>query len=140
MLQQGDIPNRDGNIVVYIEFSGGDPQSNEVSLKFEWPYTPYTSGQALVVVKNGSIKMTGNSMGTFHGVVYCHDGPVRVAGSGQGESTSFVWGNGLDGIGNFVVNMPPEFLADATFFARAMVRLHARIVVGTAPYQMHPGE
>lgn len=123
VLQQSSIPSHDGNIVIYIEFSGGSAENNEVSLKFEWPDYPYTEGQALVVVRNGSVAMSGNEIGNFKGVVYCPDGSVRVDGSGGGQYTGTVWGKGLTDIGNFNFTMTSEYLEDPPFFAWSVVRM-----------------
>lgn len=122
VIQQDDVPSHSGNVVVYVEFSGGTPAANEVSLKFEWPHSPYTTGQAMVVIKNGSVKMTGNAIGHFNGSVYCPDGEVRVDGSGGGEFTGFLWAKGLTDIGNFNFKMTPEFIADPPFFTWTVLR------------------
>lgn len=121
-IQQGDLPSRDGNIVVYVEFPSGSPENNEVDLKFTWPNAPYTDGKALVVVKNGSVRMTGNAIGDLQGSVYCPDGPVTIHGGGSGTFTGFVWGKGMVDIGNFPFNMTEEFLADPPFYAWTVVR------------------
>lgn len=121
-IQQGDLPSRDGNIVVYVEFPSGEPADNEVDLKFEWPHTPYTEGKALVVVKNGSVRMTGSAIGDLQGSIYCPDGPVTIHGGGSGTFTGFVWGKGMVDIGNFPFNMTEEFLADPPFYAWTIVR------------------
>lgn len=116
------IPTRDGNIVVYIEYSGGTPEGNQVNLKFDWPHSPYTNGQAIVVIKNGSVKMTGSQMGYFNGYVYCPDGSAQVDGTGSGMYTGFLYAKGLDDIGNFNFNMTSSFLTDPPFFAWTVVR------------------
>lgn len=121
-IQQGDLPSRDGNIVVYVEFPSGEPADNEVDLKFEWPHAPYTEGKALVVVKNGSVVMTGSAIGDLQGSIYCPDGPVTIHGGGSGTFTGFVWGKGMIDIGNFPFNMTEEFLADPPFYAWTVVR------------------
>jgi len=124
-LQQSDLPVRSGNIVVYIEYSGGTAETNEVNLKFDWPHSPYTDGKAMVVIKNGSVKMTGSQMGNFHGSVYCPDGPARVDGTGSGSYTGFLFAKGLDDIGNFNFNMTSSFFNDPPFFSWYVVRLTA---------------
>lgn len=121
-LQQGDIPNHNGNIVIYIEYSGGSPDTNQVNIKFEWPHDPYTTGQAWVVVRNGSVMLEGNQMGSFHGTVYCPDGPAKVNGNGSGSFTGTLWGKGLTDIGNFNFTMDAEYFNDPPFFAWTVVR------------------
>lgn len=110
MIQQNDLPSRDGDIVVYVEYQSGDPEDNLVSLKFEWPHDPYTTGNAIVIVKNGSVSMEGQAIGNLRGMVYCPDGSVRADGGGSGNFTGFVWGKGLENIGNFPFNMTQDFL------------------------------
>jgi hypothetical protein len=122
ILQQGDIPSHDGNLVVYVEYPGGSPSSNEVNLKFEWPHSPYTSGTVLVIVKNGSVKLTGSAIGNTRGIIYCPEGEVRADGSGNGYFTGFVWGKGLTNIGNFNFTMDDDFLNDPPFFAWTVTR------------------
>ena len=122
VLQQSDIPNHSGDVVVYVEFPSGDPLSNEVNLKFEWPNYPYTSGKALIIIKNGSVKLTGTAIGNMNGVIYCPDGEARSDGSGNGTFTGFIWSKGITNIGNFNFTMTNEFLNDPPFFAWKVTR------------------
>lgn len=123
-IKQTDLPARNGNLVVYIEFSTGDPEDNDVILQFEWPDKPdYTEGQVFVVVKNGNVQMTGQEIGYFNGSVYCPDGEVELHGNGSGEFTGFLWGKGLTDIGNFNFNMRQEFLNDPPFYAWTVTRI-----------------
>jgi len=122
MIQQGDVPGRSGDMVVFVEYPSGSPTSNEVDLKFEWPHAPYTDGQVLVIVRNGSVKMTGNAIGHTQGIIYCPDGEVRAHGSGNGNFTGFVWGKGATNIGNFNFMMTQEFLDNPPFFAWTVTR------------------
>ena len=110
MIQQNDVPARDGDMVVYIEFTTGNPDDNMVNLRFEWPHDPYTMGNAVVVVKNGSVTMEGVAVGNLTGMVYCPDGEVKANGGGNGNFTGYVWGQGFEDIGNFPFNMTEEFL------------------------------
>jgi hypothetical protein len=121
-LQQNDIPSHDGNVVVYIEYPSGNPANNNVHLKFEWPHTPYTSGMALIIVKNGSVSLEGNAIGNLKGIIYCPDGAVTANGNGNGVFTGFVWGKGLIDIGNFNFTMNQQFLDDPPFFAWTVTR------------------
>lgn len=121
MIQQSDLPERDGDIVVYVEFPSGDPEDNVASLKFEWPTGTY-EGKALVVIKNGSARLEGNAIGNLRGVIYCPDGPVRADGGGSGNFTGYVWGKGLVNIGNFPFNMDEEFVNDPPFFSWTVSR------------------
>lgn len=120
-LQQSDLPDMDGDIVVYVEFPSGDPESNEVDLKFTWP-TAGNDGMALVIIENGSARMTGSAIGDLQGVVYCPDGPVRADGSGNGDFTGFIWGKGMENIGNFPFNMTEAFMDDPPFFLWTITR------------------
>lgn len=119
-IQQGDVPDRDGNLVVFVEFAGGDPADNEVNLKFTWPVGYY--GQAFIIVKNGTAKLTGTAIGHLNGVVYCPDGVIRSDGSGNGDFTGLVFGKGLENIGNFEFRMTQSFIEDAPFFAWTVTR------------------
>ena len=65
-IQQSNVPNRAGDLVVYVEFPSGNPQNNRVDLKFKWPPNGYTTGKMLVVVRNGSIDMEGSAIGSIH--------------------------------------------------------------------------
>ncbi len=121
-LRQNDLPNREGNVVIYIEFPDGDPEDNEVNLKFTWPDSPYTSGKAFVIIENGSVKLTGSAIGDLQGVIYCPDGPVTAHGAGGGNFTGFVWGKGMVNIGNFPFNMTQDFLDDPPYFTWSIVR------------------
>lgn len=121
-LRQSDLPEREGNLVVYIEFPDGDPEDNEVDLKFTWPDSPYSTGKAFVIVENGSVRMTGSAIGDMQGVIYCPDGPVTAHGGGNGDFTGFIWGKGLVNIGNFPFNMTQDFLDDPPYFTWAVVR------------------
>lgn len=122
MLQQGDLPAREGDVVIYVEFPSGSPNNNEVNLKFEWPHSPYTTGKALVIVKNGSVKLTGNAIGNARGVVYCPDGEVRADGGGGGHFTGYVWSKGFTDIGNFNFDMDDDFVSDPPFFTWTVTR------------------
>jgi hypothetical protein len=64
----------------------------------------------LIIIRNGSVKMTGSAIGDSQGVIYCPDGEVRADGSGGGEFTGFIWGKGATNIGNFNFVMTQEFL------------------------------
>lgn len=119
-VNQSDLPTRDGNVVIFVEYSGGSPSGNEVDLKFTWP--SMDTGQALVIVLNGSVKMTGQAIGHMQGVVYCPDGEIRADGGGNGDYTGFVYGKGLVNIGNFEFNMTEDFIDDAPFFAWTVIR------------------
>ena len=121
-LQQSNIPAHDGDVVVYVEYPSGSPTSNEVNLKFEWPHSPYTSGKALIIILNGSVKLTGNAIGHTRGVVYAPDGEARADGGGNGEFTGYVWSKGFTNIGNFTFTMDDEFLNDPPFFAWTVTR------------------
>ncbi|MCL5883091.1 MAG: pilus assembly PilX N-terminal domain-containing protein [Actinobacteria bacterium] len=122
-IQQNDLPNRAGDVVIYIEYPSGTPNSNEVDLKFEWPNQPtYTTGKALVVVKNGSVKLTGSAIGDMQGVIYCPDGQARSDGSGNGIFTGYIWSKGLTNIGNFTFKMDTQMVGDPPFFAWTVTR------------------
>ncbi len=121
-LQQSDIPNHDGDVVVYVDFPSGSPDTNDVKLKFEWPHNPYTTGKALIIVRNGSVSLEGNAIGNLHGIIYCPDGPVTANGSGSGTFIGYVWGKGMTDIGNFNFNMTQDFINDPPFFAWTVVR------------------
>ena len=135
-IQQSDLPNLDGNLVIYIEFSSGDACTNNADLKFDWP-PQGTSGKAMIVVKNGTVTMEGGSIGGLQGIVYCPDGPVTVHGSGNQKFTGFIWGQacpgqenngnqgnpGLTDIGNFDFSMNAAFYEDLPFFAWTVTRL-----------------
>ena len=120
-LQQGNIPAHDGDVVVYVEYPSGSPTSNEVNLKFEWPHSPYTNGKALIIVLNGSVKLTGNQIGHTRGVVYAPDGEARADGGGNGEFTGYVWSKGFTNIGNFTFTMDSQ-INDPPFFAWTVTR------------------
>lgn len=120
-LQQSDLPSQDGDIVIYVEFPNGDPDDNEINMKFTWPEYG-NEGTALVIVENGSVRMTGSAIGNLQGVVYCPDGPVRADGSGNGDFTGFIWGKGMVNIGNFPFNMTEEFMDDPPFFLWTVTR------------------
>lgn len=125
MIRQQDLPSHDGDIVVYVEYSGGSPASNLVDLNFTWP-DAYPDGKAMIIVRNGSVKMNGNDIGNLQGYVYCPDGPIVFRGGGQGNYTGTVWGKGIEeqsGSGNFVFNMTDDFLMDPPFFAWTVVRM-----------------
>ncbi|MFA6001730.1 MAG: pilus assembly PilX N-terminal domain-containing protein [Thermoleophilia bacterium] len=122
MIQQGDLPSHSGDIVIYVDFPSGTPDNNEVNIKFEWPHSPYSSGKSLIIVKNGSLKLTGSAIGASSGVIYCPDGEVRSDGSGGGTFTGFVWGKGITNIGNFNFTLSPTFLDDPPFFAWTVYR------------------
>jgi hypothetical protein len=122
MIQQGDVPNRSGDMVVFVEYPSGSPSHNEVNIRFEWPRDPDTDGQVFIIVRNGSVKMTGSAIGDSQGIVYCPDGDVRADGSGGGEFTGFIWGKGATNIGNFNFVMTQEFLEDPPFFAWTVTR------------------
>lgn len=119
-VRQTDLPTREGNIVVFVEFSSGNPNDNEVDLNFTWP--SMSSGQAMVIILNGSVKMTGQAIGHMKGIVYCPNGLVRADGGGNGDYTGFIFGKGLVNIGNFEFNMNSAFLTDAPFFAWTVTR------------------
>lgn len=122
MIQQGDVPSRSGDMVVFVEYPSGSPMSNEVNLRFEWPHDPYTTGKVLIIIRNGSLKLTGSAIGDSQGVIYCPDGEVRADGSGGGNFTGFIWGKGTTNIGNFNFVMSQEFLNDPPFFAWTVTR------------------
>ncbi|MHB0914466.1 MAG: pilus assembly PilX family protein [Thermoleophilia bacterium] len=119
-VSQSDLPTRDGNVVVFVEYSGGTPAGNQVDLNFTWP--SMSTGQSLVIVLNGSVKMTGQAIGKMHGIIYCPDGNVEAHGGGNGDYTGFVFGKGLTNIGNFEFNMTSDFLTNAPFFAWTVSR------------------
>jgi hypothetical protein len=119
-IDQGDLPTRDGNIVIFVEYSGGNPEDNLVDLKFTWP--SMDTGQAFIIILNGTAKMTGVAIGHLHGVVYCPEGVVEAHGGGSGDFTGFVFGKGLVNIGNFEFNMTEQFIEDAPFFAWTVTR------------------
>lgn len=121
MIQQNDLPERDGDIVVYVEFPSGVAEDNIVDLKFEWPTGTY-DGNALVIIKNGSARLNGNAIGNLRGAIYCPDGPVRADGGGTGDFTGYVWGKGLINIGNFPFNMDEDFLNNPPYFSWAVTR------------------
>lgn len=121
VIQQNDLPERDGDIVVYVEFPSGAAADNIASLKFEWPTGTY-EGKAMVIVKNGSARLEGNAIGSLRGVIYCPDGPVRADGGGTGNFTGYVWGKGLINIGNFPFDMDEAFLDDPPYFSWAVTR------------------
>ncbi len=121
-IRQSDLPEHEGNIVIYVEFTEGDAEDNEVDLKFTWPDYPYTTGKAFVIVENGSVHMTGSQIGNLQGVIYCPDGPVTAHGSGNGDFTGFIWGKGMVNIGNFPFNMTQDFLDDPPYFCWQVVR------------------
>jgi Tfp pilus assembly protein PilX len=123
-IDDSDLPIHDGNIVVYVEYSGGMPVNNEVDLRFSWPY-----GKAFVVVLNGSVKMEGQEMGNFEGMVYSPDGPITANGAGSGGNfNGILWGKssggqpGLTDIGNYDFRVTQDFFDDAPFFAWTVVR------------------
>lgn len=122
IIQQGDVPNRAGDMVVFIEYPSGNPTSNEVNLKFEWPRSPDTTGRVFVIVRNGSVKLTGNAIGDTHGVIYCPDGEVRADGGGGGKFTGYIWGKGAVNIGNFNFTMTEDFVNNPPFFAWSVSR------------------
>ncbi|MBE0430059.1 MAG: pilus assembly PilX N-terminal domain-containing protein [Thermoleophilia bacterium] len=128
-IKQNMLPSRAGNIVVYVEYFDGNPEDNLVELGFKWSPAGYSGGKAFIVVRNGSIKMTGTQIGNLHGFIYCPDGPLTVHGGGQGSFTGPVWAKGITeeqgGSGNFVFNMTSDFLADPPFLAWTVVRLAA---------------
>ncbi|RJQ42839.1 MAG: hypothetical protein C4534_09145 [Gaiellales bacterium] len=119
-VRQSDLPSREGSVVVFIEYSGGTPSNNLVDLNFTWP--SMSTGQALVIVLGGSVKMTGQAIGHMQGIVYCPDGIVEAHGGGNGDYTGFVFGKGLINVGNFEFNMTQEFIDDAPFFAWTVTR------------------
>jgi Tfp pilus assembly protein PilX len=121
-LQQGDIPSHDGDLVVYVEYPTGSPTHNEVNIKFEWPHSPYTSGKVMIIVKNGSVKLTGTAIGNTRGAIYCPDGEARADGSGGGTFTGYIWSMGLTNIGNFNFSMDTGFVSDPPFFAWTVTR------------------
>ncbi len=121
-ISQSDIPNHDGDVVIYVEYPSGNASNNEVSMKFKWPNSPYTSGKALIIIKNGSLKLTGSAIGNTQGVIYCPDGDVRADGSGGGTFTGYVWAKGMTNIGNFNFTLTPEFVIDPPFFAWEVTR------------------
>ena len=122
-LQQNDLPNRAGDIVIYIEYPSGTPSTNEVNLKFEWPNQPqYTTGKALVIIKNASVRLTGSAIGSLDGVIYCPDGQARSDGSGNGVFTGYIWAKGLTNIGNFTFKMDSAMVGDPPFFAWTVTR------------------
>ena len=122
MIQQKDVPSRSGDLVVYVEYPSGSPTTNQVDIRFEWPHSPYTTGKVLIIIRNGSVKMTGSAIGNSQGTIYCPDGEVRADGSGNGNFTGFVWGKGATNIGNFNFVMTPAFLNDPPFFAWTVTR------------------
>ncbi len=121
-IQQSDLPGREGDVVIYVEYPSGNPSNNEVNLKFTWPSSPYTTGKAIVIVKNGSVRLTGSAIGDLRGVIYCPDGEVRADGSGNGQFTGYVWGKGMTNIGNFNFTMDQLFADDPPFFAWSVTR------------------
>lgn len=122
MLQQGDIPSRSGDIVVFVEYPSGSPTSNEVNVKFQWPRSPDTTGRVFIIVRNGSVKLTGSSIGSSQGVIYSPDGEIRADGSGNGTFTGSIWGKGATNIGNFNFTMTSAFLQNPPFFAWTVSR------------------
>jgi len=122
MITQSMVPTHSGDVVVYVEFPSGSPTNNEVNLKFTWPTGSYTTGKALIIVKNGSVKMTGSAIGNLRGVVYCPDGAVRSDGSGGGTFTGFIWAKGATNIGNFNFMLDSQFVTDPPFFAWKVTR------------------
>lgn len=121
-IQQGDLPNRSGDVVVYVEFPSGNPMNNSVDLKFQWPISG-GSGKALIVVKNGSVTLEGSSIGNLNGDIYCPDGSVTANGSGNGVFTGAIWGKGLTDIGNFNFALSQQFMQDPPFYAWQVTRL-----------------
>lgn len=117
MIQQGNLPSRSEDLVVFVEYPSGSPTSNEVDMRFEWPHTPYITGKVLIIIRNGSLKLTGSAIGNSQGTIYCPDGEVRADGSGNGNFTGFVWSKGATNIGNFNFMMTSAFLNDPPFFA-----------------------
>lgn len=122
MIQQKDVPSRSGDLVVYVEYPSGSPTTNQVDIRFEWPHSPNTTGKVLIIIRNGSLKMTGSAIGNSQGTIYCPDGEVRADGSGNGNFTGFVWGKGATNIGNFNFIMTSAFLNDPPFFAWTVTR------------------
>lgn len=124
-IRQDDVPSREGDMVVYVEFPSGSPESNTVKLRFEWPHDPYTTGKAIIIVKNGSVTMEGQAIGNLTGMVYCPDGSVRAdggGGAGDGVFTGYVWARGLTNIGNFSFDMSQEFLDFPPYLSWSVVR------------------
>ncbi|MEW6019678.1 MAG: hypothetical protein AB1760_16580, partial [Pseudomonadota bacterium] len=119
-IQQGDVPDREGDLVVYIEYATGDPEDNTVDINFTWP--SMTEGRALIVIRNGGAILTGSAIGSLQGSVYSPDGPVEAHGSGNGNFTGFIWGKGMVDIGNFPFYMTEDFLSDPPFYAWTVVR------------------
>lgn len=119
-VRQSDLPTREGSVVVFIEYSGGTPADNMVDLNFTWP--SMSTGQSLVIILNGSVKLTGQAIGHMQGIIYSPDGMVEAHGGGNGDYTGFVFGKGLTNIGNFEFNMTSDFLLDAPFFAWSLTR------------------
>lgn len=120
-IQQSDLPSRSGDIVVYVEFSSGNPMNNVVHLKFQWP-NGYATGKALIIVKNGSVTLEGNAIGNLVGDIYCPDGSVTANGNGNGTFTGYVWGKGLTDIGNFNFSMNQQFIQDPPFYVWSATR------------------
>lgn len=105
------------DIVVFVEFPAGEPNDNEVRLRFNWP-----PGKALIVVLNGSIQMSGNDIGNLMGSVYSPDGKITANGGGTGNFTGTVWGKGMRITGNWPFYMTSEFLADPPMVAWEVYR------------------
>ncbi len=121
-IQQGDLPNRTGDIVIYVNFPSGNPQNNMADLKFSWPPNSSYSGKAIIVVLNGSITMEGGAIGQTTAVIYCPNGTVTAHGSGSQTFNGFVWGAGLTDKGNFTFNLTREMVNDPPFFSWSVTR------------------
>ena len=108
--------------MVFVEYPSGSPTSNEVDLRFEWPHTPYTTGKVLIIIRNGSLKMTGSAIGNSQGAIYCPDGEVRPMVVEMENSRVRLGQGGATNIGNFNFVMTPAFLNDPPFFAWTVMR------------------
>ncbi len=121
-IQQSDLPDRSGDIVIYVDFPSGNPQKNVADLKFSWPPDPSYTGKALIVVLNGSINMEGGAIGQTTAVIYCPDGSVTAHGSGNQVFNGYVWGDGFTDEANFTFNLSPEMINDPPFFSWTVTR------------------
>ncbi len=121
-IQQSDLPNRSGDIVIYVDFPSGSPQQNLADLKFSWPPNSSYTGKAIIVVLNGNIKMAGVAIGQASAVIYCPNGSVTAEGSGSQTFNGFVYGAGFTDKGNFTFNLTPQMLDDPPFFAWSVTR------------------
>lgn len=123
VISQANLPNRGGDLVVYVEFPSGDPNRNTVTLDFQWPPNGYNTGKVMVVIRNGSVKLSGTAMTNSYGTIYCPDGELE-AESGTGKFTGFVWAKGAEIEGNFTFGLDTRFMQDPPFFVWTITRMN----------------